>query len=63
MECSVTATIIARAESDEKARKIAARIMLSEPDFSSEAFGRKLPFKDVNMRIRFIDMLKTAGYS
>ena len=47
----------------EKARKIAARIMQSEPGFSSEAFGRKLPFKDVNMRIRFIDMLKTAGFS
>ena len=46
-----------------KARKIADHIMQSEPDFSSEAFGNKLPFKDATMRNRFIDTLKKAGFA
>ena len=45
-----------------KARKIAAHVMQSEPDFSSEAFGNKLPFKDATMRNRFIDTLNEAGF-
>jgi tetratricopeptide (TPR) repeat protein len=45
-----------------RARQITARIMQSEPDFNSEAFGRKLPFKDSTMRNRFIDTLKKAGF-
>ena len=46
----------------EKARQTAARVMQSEPDFNSEAFGRKLPFKDPAVRERFIDTLKKAGF-
>ena len=45
-----------------KARKTAAHIMQSEPDFSSEAFGNKLPFKYATMRSHFIDTLKEAGF-
>ena len=46
-----------------KARQIAKRIMASEPDFSSEAFGNRLPFKDATIRNRFIDTLKKAGFA
>jgi adenylate cyclase len=45
-----------------KARQIAAHVLRSEPGFNSEAFGRKLPFKDPAMRNRFIDTLKKAGF-
>jgi hypothetical protein len=37
--------------------------MQAEPDFSSEAFGNKLPFKDPAMRNRFIDTLMKAGFA
>jgi adenylate cyclase len=47
----------------QRARQAAAHVMQSEPDFSSEAFGRKLPFKDPAVRIQFIDTLKKAGFS
>jgi len=46
-----------------RARQMAAHVMQSEPDWSSEAFGRKWPFKDESMRNRFIDTLKKAGFS
>ena len=45
-----------------RARQITARIMQSEPDFNTDAFGRKLPFKDSAMRNRFINTLKKAGF-
>jgi adenylate cyclase len=45
-----------------KARQTAAHVMQSEPGFSSEAFSRKLPFKDATIRDRFIDTLKKAGF-
>ena len=47
----------------QRARQAAAHVMQSEPDFSSNAFGRKMPFKDATMRNRFIDTLKKAGFS
>jgi hypothetical protein len=46
-----------------RARQMAAHVMQSEPDWSSEAFGRKLPFKDESMLNRLIDTLKKAGFS
>jgi adenylate cyclase len=45
-----------------RARQAVAQVMQSEPGFKSEAFGRKLPFKDATIRIRFIDTLKKAGF-
>jgi adenylate cyclase len=45
-----------------RARQTAAHVMKSEPGFSCEAFGQKLPFKDSTMRNRFIDTLKKAGF-
>jgi adenylate cyclase len=45
-----------------RARQTADHVMKSEPGFSCEAFGRKLPFKDSTMRDRFIDTLKKAGF-
>ena len=45
-----------------RARQTAAHVMKSDPGFSCEAFGRKLPFKDSTMRDRFIDTLKKAGF-
>jgi adenylate cyclase len=47
----------------EKARQMAADVMHSEPGFRSEAFGRKLPFKDETTRDRFINTLKKAGFA
>jgi adenylate cyclase len=46
-----------------KARQAAAHVMQAEPGFRSEAYGRKLPFKDAAIRNRFIDTLKKAGFS
>ena len=45
-----------------RARLMAAHVMQSEPDWSSEAFGRRLPFKDSTQRNRIIDTLNKAGF-
>jgi hypothetical protein len=45
-----------------KAKQTAAYVMQLEPGFNCEAYGHKLPFKDLNMRNRFIDTLKKAGF-
>ena len=46
----------------EKAGQAAAHVMQLEPDFNSETYGRRLPFKDPAIRNRFIDTLKKAGF-
>jgi adenylate cyclase len=46
----------------EKARQLVANIMKSEPDFSSEDLGRKLPFKDPALRNRIVQTWKKAGF-
>jgi hypothetical protein len=46
----------------EKAGQAVAHIMQLEPDFNSETYGRRLPFKDPAIRSRFIDTLKKAGF-
>jgi adenylate cyclase len=46
----------------EKAGQAVAHIMQLEPDFNSETYGHRLPFKDPAIRSRFIDTLKKAGF-
>ncbi len=46
----------------QRARQVAAHVMQSEPGYSSEAFGRKMPFTDAKIRNQFIDTLKKARF-
>ncbi|MEJ2170118.1 MAG: adenylate/guanylate cyclase domain-containing protein [Desulfobacterales bacterium] len=51
-----------RAGDMKRARQAAAHVMQLDPGFNCEAYGRRLPFKDSTIRIRFIDTLKKAGF-
>jgi adenylate cyclase len=46
----------------EKARQKAELVMWSDPGFSSEAFSKKLPFKDPSIRDFFLETMKKAGF-
>jgi adenylate cyclase len=45
-----------------RARQLVANVLKSDPDFSSEDLGRKLPFKDLAIRDRIVETWKKAGF-
>ena len=46
----------------QKAGQLVANVLKSEPDFSSEDLGHKLPFKDPATRERIVETWKKAGF-
>ena len=45
-----------------RARQLVANVTKSDPDFSIEDMGRKLPFKDPAIRDRIVETWKKAGF-
>jgi adenylate cyclase len=45
-----------------RARQTTALVLKSDPDFNSEVFGKRLPFKDPAMQNRIIKTWKKAGF-